>query len=256
MALNPDTGKLVWYFQASPHDTHDWDNVETPVLFDAEVNGHLRKLLAQAARNGYFFVLDRTNGEHILSEPFVPLNWSKGLDSRGQPIPDPKKRPIADGSLLTLAAVGATNWMPPSFSPDTELFYVNAIRGYSVSYLTDTDEKPAGYGGEGRTLWSQYVLEALSYKTGKVQWSHPYPTFSSTSGLSGPGILTTASKLLFSGDYSGNLIVYDAATGAILWHFGMVHSLANGPITFLLDGKQYVVVGAGDTLYAFTLAQQ
>jgi alcohol dehydrogenase (cytochrome c) len=95
------------------------------------------------------------------------------------------------------------------------------------------------------------VLEALDYKTGKVQWSHPYPALSVSGGLGGPGILSTAGNLLFSGDYSGNLIGYDAATGKILWHFPMLHSLANGPITFLLDGKQYLVVGAGDTLYAF-----
>ena len=171
VALNPDTGKLVWYFQASPHDTHDWDNVETPVLFDAEVDGHPRKLLAQAARNGYFFVLDRTSGQSIVSEPFVPLNWSQGVDSKGQPIPDPKKVPLVDGSLLSIPAGGATNWMPPSFSPETGLFYVNATRGYSLTYLTDTDQRPAGFGGESRTLWSQNVLEALDYRTGKVQWS-------------------------------------------------------------------------------------
>jgi acido-empty-quinoprotein group A len=255
VALNPDTGRLVWYFQASPHDTHDWDNVETPVLFDAEVDGRSRKLLAQAARNGYFFVLDRTNGKSLVSVPFVPLNWSKGIDSKGQPIPDPKKVPLVDGSLLSLPGGGATNWMPPSFSPDTGLFYVNATRGYSLNYLTDTDARPAGFGGEGHTLWSQNVLEALDYRTGKVQWSHPYPALSGAGGLGGPGILSTAGKLLFTGDYSGNLIGYDAATGNILWHFPMLHSLANGPITFLLDGKQYLVVGAGDTLYAFARLQ-
>jgi acido-empty-quinoprotein group A len=102
VALNPDTGKLVWYFQASPHDTHDWDNTETPVLFDAEIEGKPRKLLAQAARNGYFFVLDRTNGKNVLSKPFVPLNWSKGVDANGQPIPDETKEPKVDGVLLTI----------------------------------------------------------------------------------------------------------------------------------------------------------
>ena len=254
VALNADTGKLVWYFQASPHDTHDWDDVETPVLFDAEIDGKPRKLLAQAARNGFFFVLDRTNGKSILSKPFVPLNWAKGIDGKGQPIPDPKKEPTPDGSLLTIPGGGGTNWMPPSFNPDTQLFYVNATKGYSVTYLTDTDERPEGYGGSGRGLWSQHALEAINWKTGEIAWSHLYPNFGSTGGgLGGPGILTTAGKLLFTGDYAGNLIAYDPANGKILWHFPMPHALGNGPETYLLDGKQYLIVGAGDTLFAFAL---
>ncbi len=254
VALNPDTGKLVWYFQGSPHDTHDWDNTETPVLFDAEINGKPRKLLAQAARNGYFFVLDRTNGENILSKPFVPLNWSRGVDAKGQPIPDPDRQPTVDGNLLTINGSGGTNWRPPSYSPQTGLFYVNAIRGYSVTYLTDTSDRPEGYGGSIRDLWSEHVLEALDHGTGQIKWSHVYKTSESVGGGSaGPGILTTAGNLLFSGDYSGNLIAFNAATGEILWHFPMLHSLGNGPETYLLNGKQYLIAGGGDTLYAFTL---
>lgn len=254
VALNPDTGKLVWYFQASPHDTHDWDNVETPVLFDGLVDGKPRKLLAQAARNGFFFVLDRTNGKNVVSRPYVPLNWAKGVDSKGQPIPDPAKEPMADGTLLTIPGGGGTNWLPPSYDPQTQLFYVNATRGYSLAYLTDTDERPEGYGGSGRGLWSQHLLEAINVGTGEVAWRHAYATEgSSGGGLGGPGILTTAGKLLFSGDYSGNFIAFDPADGKILWHFPVLHSLDNGPETYLLDGNQYVVAGAGDTLFAFTL---
>ncbi|HEY4049883.1 MAG TPA: acido-empty-quinoprotein group A [Acidobacteriaceae bacterium] len=254
VALNPDTGKLVWYFQGSPHDTHDWDNTETPVLFDAEIEGKPRKLLGQAARNGYFFVLDRTNGKSVVSKPYVPLNWSKGVDAKGQPIPDEKKEPTVDGSLLSMNPGGGTNWMPPSYSPQTGLFYVNATRGYSVTYLTDTSERPEGYGGSGRGLWSQHVLEALDYKTGDVKWSHAYTTIDGLGGgLGGPGILTTAGNLLFTGDYNGNLIAYDAANGRILWHFPMLHSLGNGPETYMLQGRQYLVAGGGDTLYVFAL---
>jgi alcohol dehydrogenase (cytochrome c) len=252
VALNPDTGELVWYFQGSPHDTHDWDDTETPVLFDAEIDGKPRKLLAQAARNGYFFVLDRTNGKNVLSRPYVPLNWSKGVDAKGQPIPDPAKQPTVDGNLLTIDGPGGTNWMPPSFSPQTGLFYVNATRGYSLTYLTDTSERPEGYGGSGRGLWSQHVLEALDFRTGEVKWSHAYKTASS-GGLGGPGILTTAGNLLFTGDYNQNLIAFNAANGEILWHFPMLHSLDNGPETYILDGRQYLVAGAGDTLYVFAL---
>jgi alcohol dehydrogenase (cytochrome c) len=255
VAINADTGKLVWYFQGSPHDTHDWDNTETPVLFDAEIDGNPRKLLAQAARNGYFFVLDRTNGKSLVSKPYVPLNWSKGVDSKGQPIPDVGKEPTVEGSLISMYGGGATNWMPPSFSPQTGLFYVNATRGFSVTYLTDTSDRPEGYGGSGRGLWSQNVLEALDYRTGEVKWSHAYATYGgSDRGLGGPGILTTAGNLLFTGDYNGNLIAFDATHGNILWHFPMLHSLSNGPETYILDGRQYLVAGAGDTLYVFALA--
>jgi acido-empty-quinoprotein group A len=253
VALNPDTGKMAWYFQASPHDTHDWDNVETPVLFDAPIDGKPRKLLAQAARNGYFFVLDRTNGKNILSKPYVPLNWSKGVDEKGQPIPDPAKEPKVDGALLTIPGQGGTNWMPPSFNPEIGLFYVNATRGYSLAYLTDTEERPEGYGGSARALWSQHVLQAIDYKTGEVKWSHPYPNVRGSFGLGGPGILSTAGRLLFTGDYSGNLIAFNPQNGDIHWHFPMGHSLSNGPETYMLDGKQYVVAGAGDTLFAFKL---
>jgi acido-empty-quinoprotein group A len=253
VALNPDSGKLVWYFQGSPHDTHDWDNTETPVLFDAEIDGQPRKLLAQAARNGYFFVLDRSNGKNIVSKPFVPLNWSRGVDRKGQPIPDDTKEPKVEGTLLTINWGGGTNWMPPSFSPQTGLFYVNATRGYSLSYLTDSSERPEGYGGSGRALWSQHVLEALDYKTGDLKWSHAYSGDSIAGRLGGPGILTTAGNLLFSGDYKGNLIAFDATKGDILWHFPMLRGLDNGPETYLLDDRQYLVAGAGDTLYVFTL---
>jgi alcohol dehydrogenase (cytochrome c) len=254
VALHADIGKLAWYFQGSPHDTHDWDNTETPVLFDAEVDGKPRKLLAQAARNGYFFVLDRTNGQSVVSKPYVPLNWSKGVDAKGQPIPDPERQPTVDGNLLTINGAGGTNWMPPSYSPQTGLFYVNATLGYSVTYLTDTGEHPEGYGGSVRGTWSQHVLEALDYKTGDVKWSHAYTAGDGLGGgLGAPGILTTAGNLLFSGDYNGNLIAFNSTHGDILWHFPMLRPLANGPETYLLDGRQYLVAGGGDTLYVFAL---
>jgi acido-empty-quinoprotein group A len=256
VALNADTGKLAWYFQASPHDTHDWDNTETPVLFDGEVDGHPRKLLAQAARNGYFFVLDRATGKNVVSKPFVPLNWSKGVDENGEPIPDPQREPTIDGNLLTINGGGGTNWMPPSYSPQTGLFYVNATSGYSVTYLTDPGAHPEGYGGSIRNLWSEHVLEAIDYKTGAIRWSHAYSNFGSTSGgQGGPGILTTAADLLFTGDYNQNLIAFEAKSGKILWHFPMQRSLTNGPETYLLDGSQYLVAGAGDTLYVFYLSK-
>ncbi len=254
VALNPDTGKMVWYFQGSPHDTHDWDETETPVLINTTIDGKPRKLLVQAARNGYLFVLDRTDGKNILSKPFVPLNWSKGVGANGEPIPNVASEPTVDGSLLSIPAGGGTNWMPPSYNPQTGLFYVNATVGYSVFYLTDPSKRPEGYGGEGRNLWAQHVLEAIDVKTGDIRWRHPYTTADSVGGgLGGPGTLTTAGNLLFTGDYNGNLIAYNAANGTILWHFPMLTSLSNGPETYMLDGRQYLVAGAGDTLYVFAL---
>lgn len=251
VAINPDTGKLAWHFQASPHDTHDWDNVETPVLFDATINGQPRKLVAQAARNGFFFVLDRTNGKALVSKGYVGVNWSKGIDERGEPIPNPDKDPKVDGSLINTPAGGGTNWPAPSYSPDTGLFYVNAREGYSVAYLTDTEDKPEGYGGTGGGLFAEPVLKALDIRTGKITWSHKY--LSGGWGNSGPGILTTAGKLLFTGDATNNLIAFDPATGKILWHFRAGAMVGNGPMTYMLDGKQYLLVGAGDSLFAFKL---
>jgi outer membrane protein assembly factor BamB len=131
--------------------------------------------------------------------------------------------------------------------------YVNATLGYSLTYLTDTSQRPEGYGASGRGLWSQHALEALDYKTGDVKWSHAYVDDPSSFRLGGPGILTTAGNLLFTGDYKRNLIAFNAATGEIVWHFPMLRPLGNGPETYLLDGRQYLIVGGGDTLYAFTL---
>jgi acido-empty-quinoprotein group A len=250
VALNPETGKLVWGFQASPHDTHDYDNVQTPVLIDGEISGQKRKLLAVGARNGYFFLLDRTTGKNILTAPFVNLNWSKGVDAQGSPIPDPDKEPKVDGTLVIPASGGATNWFPPSFSPETGLFYLTATPSYSVFYLTDTSDRPEGYGGRDNRLWSQSALTAIDYKTGKIRWQHFYL---SEGNWQSSGILTTAGKLLFTGDSSSNLIAFDPETGKILWHAELGSSISNGPMTYELDGRQYIVVGAGDTLHAFAL---
>ena len=151
IALNADTGKMAWYFQTSPHDTHDWDSTQTAVLFDAPIDGQPRKLIAQAARNGKFFVLDRMTGKTLVSTEFVRTNWSLGYDEEGQPIPNPAKNPTIAGTLVSPDAGGATNWFSPTFSPLTGLFYVNASRSFSMFYLYDATDNPQGWGGNQRT---------------------------------------------------------------------------------------------------------
>ena len=247
IALNPDNGKMAWYFQASPHDTHDWDATETPVLIDGVVNGQPRKLLAQASRNGWFFVLDRANGKNIVSQRFVDANWVMGVDAKGQPIPNPAKEPQPDGALVNPNQGGAANWPPPAFNPDTGLFYINASNAYSVYYIYDTEDKPEGWGGNDRGGYSESFLDAIDYKTGKSKWTHKWE------GSARSPVLPTAGNLIFCGGPSQDLVGLNATTGEALWHSILGANITNSPITYLLDGSQYVVVGAGDTVFAFAM---
>jgi alcohol dehydrogenase (cytochrome c) len=247
VALNPDTGKLVWAFQPSPHDVHDWDAVETPVLFNAEFKGKARKLLAQASRNSFFFVLDRSTGEHLLTAPFIDQTWASGIDSKGRPIAKPDAAPSLDGALVEPSSDGGTNWMAPSFDPQTNLFYVNCRRIFSVFYRT-TEGKAEGWGGRDRNLWANSTLRALDYRTGKVVWNHELGN-----GGTIAGILTTAGHLLFTADNSGNLLAVDPATGKTLWHLNVGGDLLASPMTYELDGRQYLIVPTQDNLYAFAL---
>ncbi len=247
VALHADTGKMAWYFQTSPHDTHDWDSTQTPVIFDATFDGQPRKLIAQAARNGKFFVWDRVTGKTLVSTEFVKTNWSLGTKPNGQPIPNMEKAPSISGTLVTPDASGGTNWFAPSFSPQTGLFYVNATRSFSIFYLYDATTNPQGWGGNQRTGWLEDMLEGIDYKTGKVKWSHKWE------GGSGGGLLTTAGNLIFSGAPGGSIEALNATTGAPLWHARLANGVSAPPTTWELDGTQYMLVGSGDTLYAFAM---
>lgn len=250
VALNPDTGKMAWYYQTTPHDVHDWDSSETPVLFDADINGQPRQLLAQANRNGYFFVLDRTNGEHILTTAFAPNNWAKGLDGQGRPIRDINKDPQPAGALVIPSEAGATNWFPPSFDPNMSFFFVRVTRSAAIYYLTDTSPKPEAWGGVDKLVWAgPSSIEAIEAKTGEIVWDHP----TGVGGVS--GLLTTAGGLLFGGDGSGNALALDPFTGRTLWHVNLNETMFNGPITYQLNGRQYVLFAAGAKLFAFTLPE-
>jgi acido-empty-quinoprotein group A len=250
VALNPDTGKLAWYYQVSPHDVHDWDAVQTPVLFDAEFKGKPRKLLAQASRNGFFFLLDRANGEHLATAPFIDQTWASGVDAKGHPIPKPDATPSPDGALVEPGSDGSTNWMAPSFDPQTNLFYVVARRLFSVYYNT-VETKAEGWGGRDRILWANTALRALDYRTGRLVWNRELGE-----GESLQGVLTTAGHLLFTADNAGNLLALDPATGETLWHLNIGGELLASPMTYQLDGRQYLLIPIQDTLYAFALPEK
>jgi alcohol dehydrogenase (cytochrome c) len=222
---------MAWYFQTSPHDTHDYDSAQTPILVDASFNGKPRKLVLTAARNGYFFVIDRTTGEHLLTTKFSDtVNWASGIDKRGEPVRIPTKDFDIAGALISPPSGGAVNWPPPSFSPETGLFYVQSTDSYSMSYLTTLDSRDAlGLGGKDELSVGQLgsYLTAIDYKTGKLAWQHRYPGVRNY-GIQN-GILTTAGKLLFAGDPSGNLVAYDPAKGTQLWHSRV--GVSNAPET-------------------------
>jgi alcohol dehydrogenase (cytochrome c) len=169
----------------------------------------------------------------------------------GPSCPRPAKEPKTDGTLVSPASSGAANWPAPAYNPETGLFYLHATASWAVYYLTDTDENPEGYGGRDDGLFSRNLLQAIDIRSGKIAWSHVY----SGPGGTRSGLLSTAGKLLFAGEPSGNLIAYDPANGRVLWHVRLSAPVANAPITYELDGRQYVVTGAGDMLYAFALPQ-
>jgi alcohol dehydrogenase (cytochrome c) len=246
VALNPDTGKLAWGFQISPHDTHDWDAAEVPVLVDAEFNGQPRKMLLQASRNGYFFVLDRTNGKSLLTKPFAAVNWAKGIDEQGRPIPNPAKEPNRDGVLVAPDEGGATNFWPPSFDPKTGLFVVQAKDGYGI-YFFKPEHGAYGWAGADYGLAGKGALRAIDYKTGKIVWDRPYAR-----GSSSAGVLTTDTGLTITGDAASNLIAVRTADGTPVWHEN-IGRMGGAPVTYELDGKQYLLVSGGNALYAFGL---
>jgi alcohol dehydrogenase (cytochrome c) len=248
VALDADTGKMAWYYQVSPHDTHDWDAVQTPVLVDGKFQGKPRKLLIQASRNGYFFVLDRKTGEHLLTEPYVPVNWAKGVNAKGQPIPDPAKEPRVDGTLVNPGSGGAANWPPPAFDPDNGLLFVQTSDTMSIYYLTDLSPRPIGFAGRDDMLEPHQAVTAIDYTTGKIRWQHKFGP-----GISFGGVLSTAGKLVFTGDTDQNFLALDAADGHTLWRVNLGTSANGAPITYKIGQQQFVVVAAGTDLYGFTL---
>ncbi len=251
IAVNVDTGKMAWYFQTSPHDMHDYDSAQTPVLIDAMFNGKMRKLCITATRNGYFFTVDRVTGEHLVTSKYgMYTNWAHGLNQYNGPKRDPEKDASVGGSLVSPNSDGTINWEPPAFSPQTGLLYVAEHNTFSVFYLTDLDPRGSmGLGGkeEAEIGSAGSFLTAIDYKTGKVAWRHPYYGYGG-----GGGVLATAGGLVFAGDGGGSLVAHDAATGKPLWHT-RIGRVSNPPQTYMLDGHQYVLAATGDTLWSFML---
>jgi len=244
VAVNVDTGKMAWYYQTSPHDTHDWDSTQTPILADMPFNGRTRKIVMTAERNGYFFTLDRVTGEHLVTGKFgTHNNWALGLDEQGRPKRNPAKDATIPGSLVN---GDVTNYPPPAFNPQTGLFYVPEHNSLRITYLIDPD--PRGSMGLGGTMGGGGVnfpsyISAIDYRTGEVAWRRE--------NAGSQGLLSTASGLLFSGD-GQNLVAYDAKTGKPMWH-SKIGASGNAPQTYMLDGKQYLIATGGDQLYAFVL---
>jgi alcohol dehydrogenase (cytochrome c) len=269
VALDADTGELVWHFQFTPNDGYDYDSVQVPVLADMDWDGSPRKLMLWANRNGYFYVLDRVTGEFLLGEPFVKVNWSSGLDEDGRPIPTPQPAdaPTWPGNQ------GGTNWYPPSYSPRTGLFYFAAWEDYATIYEPEESTYQPGrlfLGGGFRVLvpvpgaptigigrttpindWTDEVghgaLIAMDPQAGSAVWK--FEQFDVSDG----GMLTTESDLLFTGGREGHFHALDARTGDLLWKASLGGQIVMAPITFMVDGTQYVSVISGHTLVTFAL---
>lgn len=255
VALEPKTGKLRWYYQFTPHDVHDWDAVAPLLSIDAQFNGQPRKLLVQANRNGYFYVLDRISGEFLLGEPFVKkTDWADGIDERGRPRTRASAAPTPEGTKACPNVVGATNWFSSAFDPATGLFYVMALESCGIFTKSDAwwERGKSFYGGGTRRVPGEIperFLRALDIQSGKVVWEIPQIG----GGAGWGGVLSTAGGVVFFCDESGALAAADARSGKLLWHFYTNQPWHASPMTYAVDGKQYVAVAAGSSFIAFAL---
>ncbi|MGA9543986.1 MAG: PQQ-dependent dehydrogenase, methanol/ethanol family [Candidatus Sulfotelmatobacter sp.] len=254
LALDPDTGKLKWYFQFTPHDLFDYDAVETPMLIDTNFQGAPRKLLVEANRNGYIYVLDRTNGEFLSAAPFVEkLNWAKQIDGHGRPLLTGVE-PTAEGTRICPGFAGATNWFAPSYSESTHSVYFMALEACQTYFF-----KPQTF-QEGRDYYStgvkripsetsQKVLVAFNLETNSIAWKYPQ----TAAGHSSAGTMATAGGLVFFGDNAGSFEAVDAQSGKALWHFNTGQDISASPMSYAIAGKQYVTIAAGSDVFSFAL---
>ncbi|MEX2261115.1 MAG: PQQ-dependent dehydrogenase, methanol/ethanol family [Bryobacteraceae bacterium] len=255
LALDADTGKMKWYFQFTPHDTHDWDAQAWPVLVDLPFEGKMRKLVLHTNRNGFFYVLDRATGEFLRATKLVDnLDWASGVDAKGRPILVPGKDPTPTGNRVCPGVRGATNWMSQSFNPATGLLYVVTLEQCDIFISSSKEPEPkknfsGGGAGPKPVDLGQFFLRALDPKTGERKWEYP---------MTGPaemwaGTVTTAGGLVFFGDDDGHLVAVDARNGKHLWHFQVGEGLTASPITYSVDGKQYVAIATSTAIFSFGL---
>ena len=255
LALDPDTGKLKWHYQFTPHDLHDWDATETPLLVDAPFHGQPRKLLLQGNRNGFFYVLDRLTGQVLLAEPFVKnITWASGIGPDGRPKLLPGNEPTVEGQRVCPAVAGATNWPSTAFSPVTRFFYLFADESCSI-YTKNDEWWEAGksfYGGGTRRAPSDApadaIIKALDIQTGRTAWETQVG-----GGILGSGLIVTAGGLIVYGDGHGAFVAADATTGRPLWRFNTGERWKAGPMTYIVDANQYIGMVAGSAILAFGL---
>jgi len=252
LALDSQTGKLRWHFQFTPHDTHDWDASHVPILFNALVSGRERKLVANANRNGFYYVLDRVTGQFLSGSSYVKQTWAKGLDSRGRPILQPNVEPTYEGVQVWPNANGATVWFSSSYNPQTHFTYVPVRIKGATYYKRDMEYKagtfyPGGGEDEMPTADSSGEIRAMDSVTGELRWRFPLLTPATA------GVMSTAGGLVFSGAAEGNFYALDALTGRPLWSFQTGSIIAANPISFMVDGHQYIAISADRVLLAFSL---
>jgi alcohol dehydrogenase (cytochrome c) len=253
LALDPKTGKIKWHFQYTPHDVHDWDANEIPVLFDAEIDGRPRKVVAMANRNAFYYVLDRVTGEFISGAPYARQNWAEGLDKKGRPLLKPGMEPNEEGVLVYPHWAGAANWHSPSYSPATKLFYQNTREMGSYFYKGDGEYVPGKMyeGGSFKPVDVEReaygAVRALDAITGQMKWEFRIPSPPLA------GVLSTAGGVVFSGTNEGNFFALDADSGKPLWDFNVGAGVRANPISYAVDGKQYVTISAGAVFFVFAL---
>ncbi|HEY4364618.1 MAG TPA: PQQ-dependent dehydrogenase, methanol/ethanol family [Bryobacteraceae bacterium] len=255
LALDPATGKRKWHYQFTPNDSHDWDSTEDVVLVDRLFHGQPRKLLLHADRNGMFYVLDRTNGKFLAGTPFVRQTWNTGFDENGRPkvVPGWDSRP--EGSIPVYPSLGGgTNWQSPSYSPDTGWMYIETEdSGQRFTRSTQPYEQGRQYqGGRGTGLGEPIAasIKAIDPETGATKWD-----FKIARSSLAAGVLATAGNVVFAATGEGNVIALNARSGAALWHFSTGGTIATSPISYSVDGKQFVAISAGNTLYSFALPE-
>ncbi|HJO12769.1 MAG TPA: PQQ-dependent dehydrogenase, methanol/ethanol family [Gammaproteobacteria bacterium] len=253
LALNGDTGELEWYFQFTPHDVHDWDAIQVPILADIEYEGATRQVIMWANRNAFYYTLDRATGEFLVGEPYATQTWALGLDANGRPMRAPNTIPTYEGVVVSPSVGGGTNWWSAAYSPRSELFYVNAFDGEQRFFKRDEEyergERFTGGGGSYTRPMDTYysALRAIDPATGDIAWEFPVQPRTSA------GISTTAGDLVLSGSVDGYFYALDANTGEELWHISLGRRVHAAPMTFAVAGKQYITVAAGNVVYTFAL---